>query len=193
MQTTSIGYVFDARKDVLKQIGLLENYKLVFNKGVQYVFLTFSIDSTGKPLIPSFIDIGEGFRPLTQKIEDNDVENSMLKFARSNKPTISTLNSTAMIVEGKFAFDRETGEFLPENALINLYIPKVCRDDLGITNTKGEAEPGILCEVVRKTEGLNTFVVDSKIYDSYINNILKYIRGDNTKDRVSFLVSRVSN
>ena len=45
---------------------------MMINKGVQNVDLTFAIDSLGKPLRPSYIDIGEGFKSVSSKIGDDD-------------------------------------------------------------------------------------------------------------------------
>lgn len=194
MQTTGKGYIFDARYDIFNHTGLVESYKMMINKGVQNVDLTFAIDSLGKPLRPSYIDIGEGFKSVSSKIGDgDDVEEVVTKFVKSNKACIANLEDTALIVSGRFAFNFSTNEFLPDKSHFDLYLPKSVSTELGVTNTKGEPEPGILCEIVRKDSGLNTFLINDKVYDSYINNVLKYIRGDNTKTRVSYMVSRVVN
>lgn len=191
MKTTGLGYIFDGRYDCKGEVGLMERYNYLKNGNMQQIDLTFGVDTTGKPLIPSYAELSMGFRPLSDKVE-TDIRVDIEKFVKSNKAYFSYLPSIALIVNGRFTFNYETGEFVPAKSDIRLYLPKIIRTDLGVTNTKGGSEPGILCEVVvRNGIGINSISIDEKVYDSYMANILKHISGVNTKDRVSYLVSRL--
>lgn len=190
MITDARGYIFEARRDVLGNYGLMESYKLMEYKGMHNVFLTFAIDNAGKPICPSYMDIGEGFKSLKEKIVDDDVKTAMEKYVKSNKPTIANLKDVGVIVDGKFSFDLETGVFKPETSNFDLYSPVSILDNI-FRNASYDLEPGICCEKLSTKKELNSLPMDINLYNSYITNILKYVRKDTTIDRVSFLVNRV--
>lgn len=188
MITNHLGYIFEGRKDVKGNIGVMESYDIAFSGDVQQVTITLSTDIKGNPLIPAYSDSSLGFRPLTEMFNDAETSDATIyRFTKSNKPYFGVLGTFVMLCEIKVKFNKETGEVLEEPTVF-FYAPKNAIDSMKVIN--GKDVPAINCDRLSVSSGLNTIEINDKLLEAYKVNVLKAITQKNTTSRDVYLLAR---
>ena len=124
MVVSHLGYLFEGRKDMKGNIGIMENYNILFSGDTQQVSVVLATDIKGNPLIPAYNDASLGFRPLVEMLSDGEShDKTMYRYTKSNKPYFGVLGAFSMLCDLKIKFDRNTGELL-EEPVIHFYAPK---------------------------------------------------------------------
>ena len=184
-----LGYIFEGRKDIKGNIGIMESYDIAFSGDVQQVSIILATDIKGNPLIPAYNDASLGFRPLVEMLNDAEPSDATVyRFTRSNKPYFGVLGAFAMLCEVKIKFNRETGEVIDE-PVIYFYAPKNVIPSLQVLN--GKSVPAINCDRLSVSSGLNTIKMHEKLLDAYKLNVLKVITQEVTTSKDVYLLSRL--
>lgn len=184
MVINNLGYIFECRQDVNDNLGVMENFQVMFKDDEQRVKLTWGIDNCGKVVVPAYNDISLGFKPLPMIFQTKE---SIESFVRSNKPYFGKLGAFSMIASGTIIFNKETGEIKSTDGL-GFYVPKTTAQSVKeIVDKKGVHQPALICEKLSTVKGLNNFVVSDAIYQGYLTNFLSCLNAEITKDRNAFI------
>lgn len=186
-----LGYIFEGRKDIKGNIGIMESYDITFSGNVQQVSVVLATDIKGNPLIPAYSDSSLGFRPLTEMLNDAEPSDATVyRFTRSNKPYFGVLGAFVMLCEVKIKFDRETGDIIDE-PLIYFYAPKNAIPSMKVLN--GKDVPALNCDRLSVNSGLNIIKMHEKILDAYKENVLKVLTQEATKSKDVYLLARLNS
>lgn len=182
------GYIFECREDVHGGVGVMDSYKLMYKGDDMRVSVVLTVDSSGKIVVPSNMNRSLGFRPLTELCDSAE---AVEKFAKSNKPYFSVLGEFALVVAGVIIFDKNTKELKSTDG-VNFYLPKTVVHNMPeIVDSNGNQQPGLVCERLSMSKGVNTFCVSQEMYQSYMANFLRGIDATACEDRGKFLSSIV--
>lgn len=190
MVVSSLGYIFNCRYDCRGSLGIMENFKVEIRGTEHIVSLTCTVDTFGNILIPAYMDLSSGLRPISDLVISEDtLYDDIDKFVRSRKAYFGKLGDFAMIAVAQLHFDIDTGAFLPNNSSVVFYVPKVV--SRGMEN--GTEFPTLICDRVSDSCGLNTFEINKPVLDAYKANFIKGISKESTESRCYFLASRLSS
>ena len=130
MVTNALGFIFEGRYDVFKNVGLFENYKTLSYMGELIVNLTLGVDNKGKFLVPSYTDL-EGMKSLKENTKaDETDEQAVDRFINSNKSTLSDFRKIGLIVDCKLYVNEQTLEINKEKSVVRIFMPKMVKEKL---------------------------------------------------------------
>lgn len=184
MLVNNLGYIFECRSDSSGNIGVMENFRVLFKGDTQIVTLTCAVDITGKIMIPASCNQSLGFKPLSSTCRNKE---ELDTFLRSNKPIFDKLGEFAMLVSGTLVFDKNTGELLSDDKLF-FYIPKTVSESINeMKDNKGNQVPALICDKVDTKKGLNIFSISDTVYNAYMTNFISCLNAKDITDKRSYL------
>lgn len=190
MVISSIGYLFEGRRDVGGGVGLVEKYVQSGKVNARNVKLVCGIDMGGAMVKPAYEDLGHGFLPLSARLTQGSLVEDVERFIKSNKPFYNKFGEFAMIADISV-------DFYPDDTSysINLYTPKFVTYDISLDRGKGVTEgdtPVIVCDLIDDRDGVNVFAVDKDILRGYRSKIMSLVTSENTESKLRYLLMRVS-
>lgn len=193
MLSNKLGYIFECRQDSKGTLGVMESYNIRFKGNIQVVSIITAIDVNGNVVVPAYNDLSLGFIPLSNLLDIDNLDESVTKFVRSNKPYFSKFGTFNLIVKADISFARDTGGLLYEDSIVNFYAPKTASTNITEINNKnnGKPVPALICDKVSVSAGINTFPIAQELYNAYKMNFLKKFTALNTKDRISYIKTRI--
>lgn len=192
MHIKNVGYIFDCRYDCYKNVGVIDSFDIMFKMGIQNVKLVTAVDAYGKIIKPVYSDTCDGFSSLDKLISKETFDKDLERFIKSHKMFFSKLGDFAMIVVADLKFDQTTGAFLEEKSLINFYVPKYVDDNIPEVVSHGaKQEPAVVCDRVSDTDGVNTMVIKSSLYQNYRSSFLADLTANCTVDKKNYLSFRL--
>lgn len=191
MFSTNAGYIFECREDCKNSIGVMENFKVSFRKGVQTTSIVCGVDNYGRPVIPAYNDISYGFKPLSSYIENKE---DIQRFIKSNKPCFSKFGNFALIAVIDIRFDLDTGKLLEDKTKINFYIPrnKIANLSEVFAEYSSSSSPALVCDRVDDKKGINTMCIETKLIESYRAKVLDFFNNITyCESRENFITRRL--
>ena len=188
MKQCGYGYYIDVRHDNLGHTGVLESCKFYESFKVRSADLVFTISDNGNIVSPYYIDVVNGFIPLSEKIEISEV--GIKKFLSSHKATFGVLGSFVAVVEAKVKYDLETKELCKSN--ISFYLPKTLIENLeGHVDNKGNNIPVIITQKCSTKDSFLTRSVNSNIIKMYESKVLNFLNFDIIENKESYMKARL--
>lgn len=173
MKRVKNGYAF-ASTVTSSDVGIKEEFKVIGIDNTLKVDALFGVDVEKKPVKPAvfrqrdFISVEELVK------NDENPDNALETFIRSNKAVYSILSSMIMLCKISGRYNVETDAW-SEDTRVSLYSPR----------TIGKSASGdfVICSEVTTISGIDTVVVSEKVVNDFKDNILRYISmciGDRT-------------
>ena len=145
--------------------------------------LTCAVDNTGRMIIPCRINKSVGFESLKTFITNNTELNT---FVRSRKPYLYRVGDFALVADGTLIFNK-AGELIGTKDF-GFYVPvTVVNNVVEFSDKSGNINPGLACEKLANTDGLNVFKVTKEISDAYMISFLNSLDRSGIEDKEIFL------
>ena len=164
--SSSIGYIFDCKKDHKGNIGIKEGFNFTYKGNIMRLSALFGVDIDGQILSPAFSDKATGLVPLRSIISDTNFEEDVNKFARSNRPTYSLLSTTYLVCVINGKIDMESKCWMDDYTSIQFYVPKGSNSLAKLVGATSK-DWGIVCDIALPYGKMNTFHVSEGILNGY--------------------------
>lgn len=191
MINTSMGYVFECKKDINNMFGVRESFSISGYKDRRKVTAIFGIDGNFNIMSPAFCTANDGFKPLFAELFNSRSTESVEMFLKSNRATYSVLPYVNLICMVNGRINTETFEF--EKSSVTFYVPRamVRIDTETFAKERVLEDHGVVCEkAASDSKELNTFFVESTVLTMIERKIANTI-ARNVSSKLHFISSRL--